>query len=91
MHYPWMDQNAKARREAGSDVDRHRRRMASSYVWRHVFCDQKTLISVSQNPLELVVVVLAEAGRDEGAGLRGADGLARAGLGENDVPKVGVW
>ena len=41
--------------------------------------------------LELVVVVLAEAGRNEGAGLRGADGLARAGFGENDVPEVGVW
>jgi hypothetical protein len=40
--------------------------------------------------LELVVVVLAEAGRDKGAGLRRADGLARARLGENDVPEVGV-
>jgi len=40
--------------------------------------------------LKLVVVVLAEAGRNEGASLRGANGLARAGLGENDVPEIGV-
>ena len=47
--------------------------------------------SSSQNPLELVVVVLAEAGGDEGAGLRGADGLTRAGFGEGYVPEVGIW
>lgn len=33
---------------------------------------------------------MAEAGGDEGAGLRGADGLTRARLGKNDVPEVGV-
>ncbi len=41
--------------------------------------------------LKLVVVVLAEAGGNERSGLRGADGLARAGFGKNDVPEVGVW
>ena len=44
-----------------------------------------------ENPdLKLVVVVLAEAGRNERPGLRGADRLARAGFGENDVPEVSV-
>lgn len=34
---------------------------------------------------------MAEAGGDEGAGLRGANGLTGARFGENDVPEVGVW
>ncbi len=45
---------------------------------------------IRRNPLKLGVVVLAEAGGDESAGLRGANGLARAGLGEDDVPEIGV-
>src|SRR6266568_77677 len=59
------------------------------------FTKQNKLMQLSRRVgeirLELGVVVLAEAGRDEGAGLRRANGLARAGLGENDVPEVGVW
>lgn len=40
--------------------------------------------------LELVGTVLAEAGGDERAGLRGTDGLARARFREDDMPKVDV-
>src|SRR5215469_15204658 len=45
----------------------------------------------SLHSLELVVFVLAEAGRNQGAGLWRTDGLARAGFGENDMPEIGVW
>lgn len=59
-------------------------------IVRYARDDTQGRLQTSQ-PLKLIVVVLAEAGGNERAGLRRADGLARSGLGENDVPEVGVW
>ena len=44
----------------------------------------------ARSPLKPGVVVLAETGGNESTGLRGADGLAGAGLGEDDMPEIDV-
>ncbi len=53
--------------------------------------ERSNLCNRENRDLKLAVVVLAEAGGNERAGLRGTDGLARTGFGENDVPEIGVW